>query len=91
MPSRSTNVRRLRSSLTLEGVHPVGGLQAAGFVTHPPRKLRLRRMLGHTHQRIHPIQQLFTLRWVKGLAGPGDRIHMTGRHGATVQGCRDRR
>ena len=42
MPSRSTQrAQTRRSSLTLQGVHAVGGLQAAGFVTHPPSELGL--------------------------------------------------
>ena len=59
-----------RPPLTFQDVHAVGGLQAAGFVTHPPSELRLRRMLRHIHQRIHPTQQLLTL-----AMGPGSCRH----------------
>ncbi len=80
-----------RPPLTLQDVHAVGGLQAAGFVTHPPSELRLRRMLRDIHQRIDTTQQFLALGSVEGLAGTGDRIHMTRRHRTTIQSCGDRR
>ncbi len=77
-----------RPPLTFQDVQTVGGLQAAGFVTHSPRELRLSGSSAtSTNASTRPSSSSRRVR--PGLSGTGDRIHLTRRHHTTIQRRRD--